>query len=90
MDVREAGRQGGQRKSAAKQAAARRNGARGGRPGRLQALLRRMRAMHAKVEGRLPDMDPHDLDLIIERLCRRFGDGRRFFIRPRIGGGYEV
>lgn len=90
MDAREAGRLGGRNQSAAKLVAARRNGAKGGRPSRVQGLLRRMRAMHAKVAGRLPDMDPHDLDLIIERLCRRFGDGRRFFIRPRKDGGYEV
>jgi hypothetical protein len=29
----------------------------------------------------LPDIDPHDLDLILTSLARPFGSGRRFFLR---------
>ena len=76
----------GRSKSHAKRAAARRNGSRGGRPSRAESLLRRMREMRAKI-GDI-DVDPGDLGMIIERLCRAPNSGRRFFIRPRIGGGY--
>jgi hypothetical protein len=88
MDVRDAGRQGGQRKSPAKRAAARQNGARGGRPSKVQALLRRMRVMYAKIGDQCRHIDPGDLGLIIERLCRAQNSGRQFFIFPRKGGGY--
>lgn len=47
-----------------------------------------MDSMRDKLRGRLPDVDPSDLDLIIERLCRLPGDRGRFFIRPRRDGGY--
>jgi hypothetical protein len=29
----------------------------------------------------LPDIDPHDLDLILHSLARPFGTGKRFFLR---------
>jgi hypothetical protein len=90
MDVKAAGRRGGQRKSPAKRAAARRNGARGGRPNKAQALVRRMQVVHAKIKDQCRSIDPHDLWLIIERMCRQPGSGRRFFIRPLEGGGYGV
>jgi hypothetical protein len=89
MNVRDAGRQGGQRKSPAKRAAARKNGARGGRPNNVQALLRRMRAMYAKIGDQCRHIDPGDLGLIIERLCRAPNSDRRFFIFPRQDGGYD-
>lgn len=88
MDAQRAGRRGGRSRSSAKRAAARRNGSRGGRPRKVVALLRRMDAMRDKLRGRLPEVDPSDLDLIIERLCRLPGDRGRFFIRPRKDGGY--
>ncbi len=88
MDARDAGRRGGRRKSPAKRAAAQRNGARGGRPSKGELLLRRMRAMYAKVSEQHLTIDPGDLGLIIERLCRAPDSGRRFFIRPRSDGGY--
>jgi hypothetical protein len=47
-----------------------------------------MRAMHAKIEPHHLDIDPEDLGLIIERLCRAPNSGRRFFIRPRKDGGF--
>ncbi len=88
MNVRDAGRRGGQRKSPAKRAAAQRNGARGGRPKKAHVLLRTMQAMYAKIRNQPLNIDPGDLGLIIERLCRAPNSGRRFFIRPRKGGGY--
>jgi hypothetical protein len=82
------GSHGGRSKSPAKQRAARRNGARGGRPSNALALMARMRAMHAKIGERCKHIDPGDLDLIIERMCRAPNSGRQFFIFPRPGGGY--
>lgn len=90
MDVRDAGQRGGRSKSSAKRAAARRNGRGGGRPNKAQDLLRRMRAVHERIKDQCQNIDPHDLWLIIERMCRRPGSGRRFFIRPLEGGGYGV
>jgi hypothetical protein len=90
MNARAAGKLGGKRKSRAKRAAARRNGALGGRPKRAEVLLRDMRAMYEKIRGKCLNIDPGDLNLIIERMCRRPGSGRRFFIRPLEGGGYGV
>jgi hypothetical protein len=47
-----------------------------------------MQAARAKLADRNLDIDPGDLDLILERLCRTPNSGRRFFIRPRQGGGF--
>jgi hypothetical protein len=88
MNARAAGQLGGKRRSPAKRVAARRNGALGGRPKKAEVLLRDMRAMYAKIKDRCSDIDPGDLGLIIERMCRPPGSGRRFFIRPLEGGGY--
>lgn len=74
--------------SAAKCSAARANGALGGRPSAVALLRSRMRGLYAKIGDLCRDMDPGDLDLIIERLCRSPGSGRRFFLRSQIGGGY--
>jgi hypothetical protein len=89
MNASDAGRRGGQQKSAAKRSAARRNGTRGGRPRKADALLQRMAVLKAKIDPLKIGIDPDDLDLIIERLCRLPGDGRRFFIHPRQAGGYD-
>lgn len=53
-------------------------------------LVRRIRLMHAKVkeDPRVAGIDPGDLGLILERLCREPGSDRRFFLRPRANGGY--
>lgn len=90
MNKRDSGQRGGRRKSPAKQAAARRNGAHGGRPTRAEALLRDMRALYEKLAAKCPEIDPGDLTLIVERMCRRPGSSRRFFIHPLAGGGYAV
>ena len=90
MDARAAGRLGGKRRSLTKRASSRRNGALGGRPKKAELLLREMRALYEKLRGKCPNVDPEDLILIVERMCRRPGSGRRFFIRPLEGGGYGV
>lgn len=47
-----------------------------------------MRALHEKIQGHHLDIDPGDLGLILERLCRGPSSGRRMFIRPRKDGGF--
>jgi hypothetical protein len=49
-----------------------------------------MRDLYEKIHAAAPAIDPGDLLLIVERMCRRPGSGRRFFIRPLKGGGYGV
>jgi hypothetical protein len=49
-----------------------------------------MRALHQKIRLLCPTIDLDDLSLIVERMCRRPGSGRRFFMRPLEGGGYAV
>ena len=90
MNVSEAGRRGGRSRSASKQRASKKNGARGGRPSRAQALLKRIQEMRAKIINSplIVGIDPEDLDLIVERLCREPDDRRRFFLRPSSEGRY--
>jgi len=45
-----------------------------------------MSAMHALIGPRCRHIDPDDLDLIIEALCRAPGSDRPFFIYPRPDG----
>ena len=75
--------------SPARRAAARRNGRRGGRPRKAQALVARIQALYAKLAPLVPDVDPGDAMLIIERMCRGPRDDRAFFIFQRPGGGYD-
>jgi hypothetical protein len=86
MDRQSAGRLGGQARSGAKEAAARGNGKLGGRPSKAVTLVRDMRAMYRHV--RHTGIDPHDLWLIVERLCRGPDSNRCFFLLPHAGGGY--
>jgi len=88
MNARDAGRRGGQQKSLAKRVAARRNGALGGRPKKAELLLRDMHAVYDKIKDQCSSIDPGDLGLIVERMCRPPGSGRCFFIRPLRGGGF--
>ena len=62
------GRRGGQSKSAAKRTAARRNGARGGRPRDVDPLARKVRDVCARLGPQLPEVDPGDLRLIVRSL----------------------
>ena len=68
MDASDMGRRGGQSKSAAKRAAARRNGARGGRPRDVDLLARKVRDVCARLGPQLPEVDPGDLHLIVRSL----------------------
>ena len=53
-----------------------------------ERLARRVKEAQERLAPRLPDMDPGDLGLILERLLRPPGSGRRFFIRPTANGRY--
>ncbi len=68
MEASDMGRRGGQSRSAAKRAAARRNGARGGRPRDVDLLARKVREVCARLAPQLPELDPGDLQLIVRSL----------------------
>jgi len=87
MDPAELGRRGGRSRSAAKRAAARRNGARGGRPRDVDLLLRRIRDVCARLAPELPRIDPDDLRLIVR--CLLLPPARRaVFVARRKDGRY--
>jgi hypothetical protein len=87
MNVRQMGRKGGLSRSPRKQAAARRNGKRGGRPSAAEAFAARVRAAQARLQPLVPQIDPHDLHLIIGLLARPPIE-RSYFLRPAAGGRY--
>ena len=81
------GRRGGQSKSVAKRAAARRNGARGGRPRDVDLFARKVREVCARLAPQLPELDPGDLRLIVRSLL--LPPARRaVFIARRPDGRY--
>ena len=87
MDVREIGRRGGLSKSVAKRAAARRNGARGGRPRNVEIFAREVREVCARLAPQLPEVDPGDLRLIVR--CLLLPPARRaVFLARRRDGRY--
>jgi hypothetical protein len=87
MDAAEMGRRGGQSRSAAKRAAARRNGARGGRPREAEVLARKIREVCARLAPVLPGIDPGDLRLIVR--CMLLPPARRaVFVSRRSDGRY--
>ena len=87
MDAAEMGRRGGLSRSAAKRAAARRNGARGGRPRDVDVLARRAREVCALLAAELPGVDPGDLRLIVR--CLLLPPARRaVFVSRRNDGRY--
>jgi hypothetical protein len=87
VNVREMGRRGGQSRSAAKRAAARRNGARGGRPRNADVLARKVAETCARLRPELPQIDPGDLRLIVR--CLLLPPARRaVFIVHRRDGRY--
>lgn len=57
-------------------------------PQEVDRLVRRIRAAQQRLGPLLPDIDPGDLGLILERIFRLPGSGRSFFIRPNGRGGY--
>jgi DNA invertase Pin-like site-specific DNA recombinase len=87
MNAAEMGRRGGRSRSAAKRAAARRNGERGGRPRDADVLARGVRDMCARLGPELPGVDPGDLRLIVRSLI--LPPARRaVFIARRNDGRY--
>jgi len=73
----------------ARKRASRRNGALGGRPRKANVLVARIQAIYAEIASKIPDTDPGDALLVIERMCRGPRDDRVFFIFPRPEGGYD-
>jgi hypothetical protein len=87
MDARQMGRRGGSSRSAAKRAAARRNGALGGRPRQADVFARRVREECMRLAPQLPQIDPGDLRLIVR--CLLLPPARRaVFITRRKDGRY--
>lgn len=80
-------RRGGRSTSAAKRAAARRNGARGGRPRDVEVLARRVLDVCARLAPQLPGMDPGDLRLIVRCLLLPAAH-RAVFVARREDGRY--
>jgi hypothetical protein len=81
------GRKGGRSRSALKRAASRRNGARGGRPGKVELLARRVDEACAALAPQLPQIDPGDLRMIVRSLL--LPPARRaVFIHRRKDGRY--
>jgi hypothetical protein len=81
------GRRGGRSKSAAKRAAARRNGALGGRPREADLFARKVGEVCARLSPQFPGMDPGDLRLIVR--CLLLPPARRaVFVVRRNDGRY--
>ncbi len=74
------GRLGGLSRSEAKQEAARRNGARGGRPRAAHLFARDVLAMQERLRPRLPGVSENDLGVILSCVLRPI-EQRRFFLR---------
>ncbi len=56
---------------------------------RSAKLAREIDAWQRKLQPRLSDIDPHDLNLILWSILRpKYGGQRRLFLRRRNGGGY--
>jgi hypothetical protein len=87
MNARELGRRGGRSRSEAKRAAVRRNGLRGGRPRNIELFARRVRELQEQLGPALPEIDPDDLNLIIDCMLRPVTQ-RKVFVYPMKGGGY--
>jgi hypothetical protein len=81
------GRLGGRSQSAVKRAAARLNGARGGRPRDVDLLARRVQDACVRLAPQLPQLDPGDLRSIVR--CLLLPPGRRaVFLARREDGRY--
>ena len=81
------GRLGGRSKSAVKRAAARRNGARGGRPRDVDVFARKVQDACVRLAPEFPKVDPGDLRLIVR--CLLLPPARRaVFVARREDGRY--
>jgi len=81
------GRKGGRSRTVVKRRAARRNGARGGRPPNTELFARRVRDACRALAPRLPGIDPGDLRLIVRCLLLP-PERRAVFIHKRKDGRY--
>ena len=54
----------------------------------MEEIARKVREAAALIQLSLPDVDPHDLQLILECHFRPWGSGKRFFIHSGPDGGY--
>jgi hypothetical protein len=89
MDAIDMGRRGGRSKSAAKRAAARRNGARGGRPRNAEVFARKIQETCTRLVPQLPGIDAGDLRMIIR--CLLLPPARRaVFVARRADGRYVL
>jgi hypothetical protein len=79
------GLSGGRSRSPAKQAAARRNGARGGRPRHAVLLAREVASVSARLAAGLPALDPGDLRMIVRALLLPPARRAVFIARRRDG-----
>ncbi|HZX97643.1 MAG TPA: hypothetical protein VFE90_24210 [Myxococcales bacterium] len=87
MDARQMGRKGGRSRSAAKAAASRQNGARGGRPRNVDVFAHEVADACARLGPGLPHIDPGDLRMIVR--CLLLPPARRaVFITRRKDGRY--
>jgi hypothetical protein len=68
VDARQMGSRGGRSRSAAKSAASRRNGVRGGRPRNIDRFARRIQEVCLRLAPELPAVDPGDLRMIVRSL----------------------
>jgi hypothetical protein len=87
VNAKQMGRKGGRSTSVAKRAAARRNGARGGRPRNVDRFAREVRETCARLAPQLPQIDPGDLFLIVRHLLLP-PERRVVFVTRRKDGRY--
>jgi len=81
------GRKGGSSRSAKKRTAARRNGARGGRPRDAERFARRVDEVCRNLASRVPRIDSGDLRLIVRCLLLP-PERRAVFVSRREDGRY--
>jgi hypothetical protein len=89
MNARQMGRKGGHSRSVAKRAAARRNGARGGRPSNAERFAREVRETCARLAPHVPQVDPGDLRLIVRSLLLP-PEKRAVFVYRQKDGRYVI
>jgi hypothetical protein len=87
VDAGQMGRRGGRSRSAAKSAASRRNGARGGRPRNIDRFASQIRDVCLRLAPELPAVDPGDLRMIVRSLLLP-PVRRALFIARRKDGRY--
>ena len=59
------------------------------KPGKTKQLIQEIELWQKKLAPQLPDIDPHDLNLILWSILKgKYGWNRRFLLRKNPGGGY--